>query len=185
MLPLTAPESPATIRRIPSTGDLLMIWNNTYVQGSGHGGKRTPLTTAISHDEGITWRHVRNLEEDPNQTFAYASLAFDARSSCDDILGRRRARLLFAISVTPNRTALLADGFSRAAKLHEGVLWHPIANAPSTHTRKIRGQAPHARPSRRYHKVLIRLDLRKSGRHWIRTSDLSGVNVVRPKSKNA
>lgn len=75
-LPLTAPEAPSTIRRIPSTGDLLMIWNNTYVEGAGHGGKRTPLTTAISHDEGKSWRRIRNLEENPDQAFAYTSLAF-------------------------------------------------------------------------------------------------------------
>jgi len=78
-----APESPATLRRIPSTGDLLLIWNDTYVEGAGHGGKRSPLTVAISTDEGETWIHKKNIEtsEDGSDSFmggyAYTSATFD------------------------------------------------------------------------------------------------------------
>jgi sialidase-1 len=75
-LGVQAPESPATVRRIPSTGDLLLVWNNTYSPGAGHGGKRTPLTAAISADEGETWNVVGNLAEDPERTYAYTSLTF-------------------------------------------------------------------------------------------------------------
>jgi sialidase-1 len=75
-LDVKAPEAPATLRRIPSTGDLLLIWNNTYTADAGHGGKRTPLTAAISSDEGKTWRNVRNLETDKSKTFAYTSATF-------------------------------------------------------------------------------------------------------------
>jgi sialidase-1 len=75
-LGIQAPEAPATIRRIPATGDLLLVWNNTYVEGAGHGGARTPLTAAISSDEGRTWQHVRNLESDPRHTYAYTSILF-------------------------------------------------------------------------------------------------------------
>lgn len=58
-LDLKAPEAPATLRRIPATGDLLLIWNNTFQAGAGHGGARTPLTAAISSDEGQIGRaHV-------------------------------------------------------------------------------------------------------------------------------
>ncbi len=71
-----APEAPTTLRRIPSTGDLLLIWNDTYSQGKGHGGQRTPLTAAISSDEGKTWRLKKQLETDPDHTYAYTSLAF-------------------------------------------------------------------------------------------------------------
>jgi sialidase-1 len=67
-LPLPAPESPATIRRIPATGDLVLVWNNS--------NKRTPLTAAVSSDEGKTWRHVRNLEDDPEKGYAYTSITF-------------------------------------------------------------------------------------------------------------
>ncbi|TVP98319.1 MAG: hypothetical protein EA381_12700 [Planctomycetaceae bacterium] len=72
-----APEAPATLRRIPSTGDLMLIWNDNYQPGAGHGGKRTPLTVAISSDEGQTWRYRRDLETDPNLGFSYISLTFD------------------------------------------------------------------------------------------------------------
>jgi sialidase-1 len=75
-LPVTAPESPATIRRVPATGDLLLVWNNTHEAGAGHGGRRTPLTAAVSSDEGKTWRHVRDVEARADRTYAYTSVLF-------------------------------------------------------------------------------------------------------------
>ncbi len=72
-----APEAPSTIRRIPATGDLLLIYNDTYTPGAGHGGKRTPLTTAVSKDDGKTWQHIRNIETNAEQTYAYTSVAFN------------------------------------------------------------------------------------------------------------
>ncbi len=71
-----APEAPATLRRIPATGDLLLIWNDTFTDGSDHGGKRTPLTAAVSTDEGQSWQHRRNLETRDDETYAYTSLTF-------------------------------------------------------------------------------------------------------------
>jgi sialidase-1 len=73
---LRAPESPATIRTIPATGDLLLVWNNTFDPHATHGGARTPLTAAISTDDGVTWRHLQNLESDSSRTYAYTSLTF-------------------------------------------------------------------------------------------------------------
>jgi sialidase-1 len=55
---------------------LLLIWNNTYTAGAGHGGRRTPLTAAISSDEGRTWRNLRNLESDAARTFSYTNVTF-------------------------------------------------------------------------------------------------------------
>ena len=75
-MPVQSPESPATIRRIPATGDLLLVWNNAFTAGANHGGKRTPLTAAISSDDGQTWKHIRNLETDPDQGYAYTSITF-------------------------------------------------------------------------------------------------------------
>lgn len=78
-----APEAPSTLRRIPSTGDLLLIWNDSYVEGAGHGGPRAPLTAAISKDEGKTWIHKKNIEDaDPDAAsfttgYAYTSVTFD------------------------------------------------------------------------------------------------------------
>ncbi len=73
---LKAPEAPATLRRIPSTGDLLLVWNNTFAPDAGHGGRRTPLTAAISSDDGRTWSHIRNLESRDDRSYAYTSLTF-------------------------------------------------------------------------------------------------------------
>ena len=75
-LGVKSPEAPATLRRIPATGDLVLIWNNTFTEGAGHGGTRTPLTAAISKDEGETWKTVGNLEPSPEHTFSYSSLTF-------------------------------------------------------------------------------------------------------------
>ena len=75
-LGVRAPEAPSTLRRIPSTGDLVLIFNDTFTPGAGHGGKRTPLTAAISSDDGMIWKNVGNLESDSSKTFSYTSLTF-------------------------------------------------------------------------------------------------------------
>ena len=67
---IVSPRSPQTIKRIPKTGDLLMIWNHTA------GPRRVPLTAAISCDEGQTWGNFKNLEADEHQTYAYPSVTF-------------------------------------------------------------------------------------------------------------
>lgn len=75
-LGLRSPEAPATIRRVPATGDLLLIWNDVYTAGAPHGGRRTPLSAAISQDDGLTWRTAGVLEDNPDLTFSYVSVAF-------------------------------------------------------------------------------------------------------------
>jgi len=72
---LPSPTAPASIARIPSTGDLLLIWNNSK-PGPQHTQDRFPLTSAISRDEGQTWRQIRNLDDSPGFTYAYASISF-------------------------------------------------------------------------------------------------------------
>ena len=66
---VVAPVSPQSIKRIPSTGDLLLVWNNSP-------NARFPLSVAISKDEGQTWQHVKNLDEDRAHTYAYTSIEF-------------------------------------------------------------------------------------------------------------
>jgi len=92
-------ESPATCRRIPSTGDLLLIWNDHYLAGEDHEGFRIPLTAAISDDEGKTWKHKRNLETGPGKTAAYASLTFE------------KGRALMSYTVRSNKTQLRSHRF--------------------------------------------------------------------------
>ena len=73
--PLPAPDSPPLVKRIPSTGDLLLIWNHV---ASRTGRPRTPLTAAISRDEGETWGNFRNIDDRPDPDFhaAYAAVTF-------------------------------------------------------------------------------------------------------------
>jgi sialidase-1 len=68
---LSASESMPSLTRIPTTGDLLLVWNNaTYDHTYDHSGKRTPLTVAVSRDEGHSWGHVKNIEDDPDTEFS-------------------------------------------------------------------------------------------------------------------
>ena len=59
---LTLVPSPTNVRRIPSTGDLLVVWNQTSRWEYMIGLYRHRLTCAISRDEGETWEHHKNLE---------------------------------------------------------------------------------------------------------------------------
>jgi predicted neuraminidase len=73
---VASPNSPATIERIPSTGDLLMVWNNHAHLPLAERKARTPYTVAISPDEGQTWQHVKNLADDPHGWYCYTALTF-------------------------------------------------------------------------------------------------------------
>lgn len=85
---LQSPLSPASIKRIPSTRDLLAVWNDhdgadpsvrAHEGPRPSGGKRTPLTVAISHDQGLTWIHRRNLLDDPAGWYCYTAIHFAGR----------------------------------------------------------------------------------------------------------
>ncbi len=73
---IDSPLSPATIARIPSTGDLLLVWNNNNGSIPELKGKRTPLTVAVSKDDGRTWLHVKNIETDPDGWYCYIAIHF-------------------------------------------------------------------------------------------------------------
>jgi len=72
---VASPVSPAIIKRIPSTGDLLMVWNHTLPHGRGGHTDRFPLSAAISRDDGETW-DIRDLDTDVRFTYGYPSLSF-------------------------------------------------------------------------------------------------------------
>ena len=73
---IASPVSPATIERIPKTGDLLLVWNNHAHLPPAERKARTPLSVAISSDEGETWNHVKTLEDDPHGWYCYTAMAF-------------------------------------------------------------------------------------------------------------
>lgn len=75
---LRTPESCPELTRIPDTGDLLMIWNNSPYDPAfcSHYGKRSPLTAAVSRDEGRTWGLPRDIEDDPGRAFSNPGCRF-------------------------------------------------------------------------------------------------------------
>ncbi len=73
---IRSPLSPASIKRIPSTGDLLLVWNDNYDPKHRDGGVRTPLTMAISKDDGKTWEKEKVIECDPYGWYCYTAIRF-------------------------------------------------------------------------------------------------------------
>ncbi|HLU90091.1 MAG TPA: sialidase family protein [Cyclobacteriaceae bacterium] len=73
---LVSPVSPATIERIPKTGDLLAVWNNNLADDPDIARLRTPLNAAISKDEGRTWESIKTLEDDPDGWYCYTAMDF-------------------------------------------------------------------------------------------------------------
>lgn len=73
---IISPLSPASIERIPKTGDLLLVWNNHEDVDAQYRGKRTPFHVAISKDEGRTWQNIKLLEDNPDGWYCYTAIHF-------------------------------------------------------------------------------------------------------------
>jgi len=71
---IKSPVSPASIKRLPSTGDLLLVWNDHAAIPAELSKKRVPLSTAISKDDGKTWQHVKALEGNPQGWYCYIAI---------------------------------------------------------------------------------------------------------------
>ncbi len=98
---IISPVSPATIERIPSTGDLLLAWNNHDKVDAEHKGKRTPFAVAISKDDGKTWTSVKTLEDDPNGWYCYTAMDFiDGHVLLGHCAGDRRTGGLNTTQIT-------------------------------------------------------------------------------------
>lgn len=73
---LAALAAPA-IKRIPTTGNLLMVWDDLSMGVPNWSpGKRTPYTVGISFDEGKTWERKKNIEDDPEGWYCYTAMEF-------------------------------------------------------------------------------------------------------------
>ena len=73
---IRSPLSPASIERIPSTGDLLLVWNDHRSVGPELKGKRTPFSAAVSKDDGKTWVNAKVLEDAPKGWYCYTAIEF-------------------------------------------------------------------------------------------------------------
>ncbi len=72
---IKSPLSPASIERIPSTGDLLLVWNNNF-KPVGDGKKRSPFNLAISMDDGKSWIKTKTIESDSMGWYCYTAIEF-------------------------------------------------------------------------------------------------------------
>lgn len=73
---IPSPVSPASIKRIPGSKTLVMLWNLNDGSDSELKGKRTPLAVAISRNEGRTWIKPQMLETDRDGWYCYTALHF-------------------------------------------------------------------------------------------------------------
>ncbi len=65
---LKAPESCTCLRRIPGTRRLVLFWNDSvYNPKHHHYGERSPLSAAVSDDDGNAWRRIGNIAEGPKE----------------------------------------------------------------------------------------------------------------------
>ena len=71
---LSRRSSAITVDRIPSTGDLLLI--RCTGEGGPDGRYRTPLTSAISSDDGETWTRERVIAGSSEDDYGYQSVTF-------------------------------------------------------------------------------------------------------------
>lgn len=73
---IQSPLSPASVKRIPKTGDLMMVWNDHRDIAPRLRDRRTPFTVAVSRDDGATWGKARVLEDDPAGWYCYTAIHF-------------------------------------------------------------------------------------------------------------
>lgn len=73
---LASPRSPASIKRVPATGDLVAVWNDHSFVDLDDRKNRTPLSFAFSSDEGASWTRPIPLENDPSGWYCYTAIDF-------------------------------------------------------------------------------------------------------------
>ncbi len=69
---LRCTASPVAITRVPTTGDLLAIYNDDAESPTS----RSPLTAILSRDEGQTWSGKKNIESAPGDRWAYPAVTW-------------------------------------------------------------------------------------------------------------
>ena len=74
--PLKSPTSPATIARIPWNQALIAVWNDHSGRHPFPAEKRTPLTWAVSHNEGQTWSASHIIRNQADGWYCYTSIRF-------------------------------------------------------------------------------------------------------------
>lgn len=73
---LASPNSPASIKLIPGSSDLLALFNDHSGRFEFPKGKRAPLVAAISNDGGKTWPRRKLIESDLQGWYCYTAIHF-------------------------------------------------------------------------------------------------------------
>jgi hypothetical protein len=73
---LKSPCSPASIKRLPGSSDLLCVYNDHSGDFPFPKNRRTPLVAGISPDGGKTWPVRKMLEPDPDGWYCYTAIHF-------------------------------------------------------------------------------------------------------------
>jgi len=99
---LASSYSPASLKTIPTTGDLLCVWNQAAVEEIPHGFGRMRMSCAVSKDDGKTWEHFQNLESlDDRVRIEPPPLGAGLDAESEEIIIERRKAL--AMNVPPHQ----------------------------------------------------------------------------------
>ena len=60
--PLASSGAPAQVRKVPGTGDLLVVWTQVGEEEMRKGFIRSRLSSAVSRTNGAIWEHYQNVE---------------------------------------------------------------------------------------------------------------------------
>lgn len=71
---VATPQSPASIERIPESGELVLVWNDHSHLPVAERKLRTPLSLAISTDEGESWSAGHIIEPNPQGWYCYTAI---------------------------------------------------------------------------------------------------------------
>lgn len=73
---LQSPESPASMKYLPGTRDIVAVYNDHSGKFPFPKNKRSPLVAAISSDDGKTWPTRKLIEGDSNGWYCYTAIHF-------------------------------------------------------------------------------------------------------------
>jgi sialidase-1 len=78
---LRSPCSPASIKRLPHSADLLAVFNDhsgqvPFVTSAGTYSGRNPQTVSTSSDGGVTWVPRKVIENDPERDYCYTAIHY-------------------------------------------------------------------------------------------------------------
>ena len=114
---LVGTAAPVSISRIPTTGDLLAIWNHNPGTADAQNRNRNPLTAAISRDEGQTWAALPQHRRRSGRCLGVSRGDVGERGGVAHVL--QLPRRAFAAAQDP-----AAPWFCEARRTEPGRNWH-------------------------------------------------------------